>query len=128
MMNNKLERIKAVILKTSNKLSVPQKEVVESWDINYEVDLDKEFERLLLKLEQNISLLDQALDRDDLLTGSSALVMAVIASQDLMNLYIDIYDDLMRMKYSDELKGKWPVIPEDFQIPNDYQYDYNLLK
>lgn len=90
------------------------------WSIDYQLDLDKEMRDELEKLQIELDLLTNALREKDLVTAKHALVMSRIFSLNLSNLFLNIFEDIEKIGWSEE--SKLPAIPEGYQIPEHYNY------
>ncbi|RPH22321.1 hypothetical protein EHN07_16945 [Buttiauxella warmboldiae] len=92
----------------------------DEWSIDYHLDLDKELRDELAKLQIELDLLTNALKEKDLVTAKYALVMARLFSLNLSNFFLNIFEDIEKVGWSEEIK--LPAIPEDYQIPEHYNY------
>ncbi|WP_159567149.1 hypothetical protein [Budvicia diplopodorum] len=92
----------------------------DNWSINYKLDLDKELRGELAKLQIELDLLTNAIQENDLDTAKYALVMARIFSLNLSNFFLNIFEDIEKVGWSEEFK--LPTLPEGYQIPERYNY------
>lgn len=92
----------------------------EDWSIDYQLDLDKELCGELAKLQIELDLLANALQEKDLVTAKCALVMARLFSLNLSNFFLNIFEDIEKIGWSEEFK--LPAIPEGYKIPEHYIY------
>ena len=65
-----------------------------------------------------VDFLSKAIDENDLISVQCALTRVKIASLNLSNNYQDVIDDIVLINKLD----LWPMIPEDYQIPEHYNY------
>ncbi len=117
------EKLKNTFLLTAEKCGLSVDSLQENWSINYKIDLDNKFNLNLQKLNEEIKLLNQAIIKGDKLTAINAIVMAKVYSHNLMNFFENINDDIVQVGWGDELKDKWPAIPEDYKVPDCYDYE-----
>ncbi|MGC6389987.1 hypothetical protein ACMV8I_20380 [Ewingella sp. S1.OA.A_B6] len=88
--------------------------------INYDTDLDKLFLSDMEKLSAASELLHKAKDLDDKITVQAALVYMRVFSIRLSGFFEDIKDDADAFLK----ESHWPKIPEDYQVPEHYQYPF----
>lgn len=91
-----------------------------NWSINYKLDLDEELGNELTNLQVELDLLTNALQEKDLVTAKCALVMIRIISLNLSNFFLNIFEDIEKVGWSEE--SKLPKISENYQIPENYNY------
>ncbi|MHC5226278.1 hypothetical protein [Ignatzschineria sp. LJL83] len=116
------EEIKKLIVLVAEWQGVLKEDLIQDWSIDYKIDLNEEFNSIVKDLFQEMKLLTQAREKEDDLTALIAIIGAKVKSQSLMNFFIDIHDDIERLMWGDEFVGKWPSIPEEYKIPEDYDY------
>lgn len=121
--NIEFDKMKRVILLAAEKQGLSSNFLQENWSINYNSELDNKFIKNLYNLNEEMKLLNQAIDENDLLTAISAIVMAKAYSHNLMNFFENINDDIVQLGWGKELKDKWPAIPEDYKVPEHYDYE-----
>lgn len=92
----------------------------DDWSVDYKLDLDKELSNELNNLHIELDLLTNALYEKDLVTVKCALVMARLYSLNLSNLFLNIFEDIEKIGWSEEFK--LPNVPDDYQIPEHYNY------
>ena len=117
------EKLKQTILLAAKKQGLSEEYVIKNWHVNYKVDQNEDFIDTLSKLQEEIKLLNQAIVANDLLTSIRTIVRAKIYSHILMNFFENINDDIVQLGWGDELKDKWPDIPEGYQVPAHYDYE-----
>ncbi|CAB3660922.1 Uncharacterised protein [Achromobacter sp. 2789STDY5608633] len=69
----------------------------DDWAIDYELDLDEEFNTEISNLQGGVSLLNDALQRNDLIAAKYALIEMRVASLSLYGFFMNIYDDVERV-------------------------------
>lgn len=119
----KFEEFKKTIVLTAQKHGFSREYLQENWAIDYDVDLDKKFDNTLNHFNKEVALLSQAIQRDDFAIAKGALIRAKNWSQILKDFFSDLFSDIERLMWGDEFEGKWPSIPEDFEVPADYDYE-----
>jgi hypothetical protein len=117
------EELKQTILLAAKKQGLSEEYVIKNWHVNYKVDQNEDFIDTLSKLQEEIKLLSQTIAANDLLTSMNAILMAKIYSQLLADFFDKINDDIFQLGWGDELKGKWPDIPEGYQVPAHHDYE-----
>ncbi|TDB60357.1 hypothetical protein [Photorhabdus khanii] len=120
---NNLNCIKEVIMLFAEKEHIPVQELHNHWQSNYKNDWDMRFAEDVALLNREISLLKQALEKDDKVTQIAALVVARGIALGIMNQFENLFEDIEKMAWSDDFK--WPKIPEDYKIPDHYNYPQN---
>ncbi|WP_392551399.1 hypothetical protein RHO14_07855 [Orbus wheelerorum] len=116
------DKLKETILLAAQVQGLSKDELLNNWCINYKRNQDEKFKSTLEKLDENIKLLHQSLEQKDMLVAKVAIVRAKVYSHDLMNFFENINDDIDQLGWGDELKDKWPTIPEDYRVPDHYDY------
>lgn len=117
------EKLKHTILLAAKNQGLSEDYISKNWHIDYKINQNEEFIDILSDLNEEIKLLNQAIDENDLLTARSAIVMAKAYSHNLMNFFENINDDIVQLGWGKELKDKWPAIPEDYKVPEHYDYE-----
>ncbi|MWN32929.1 MULTISPECIES: hypothetical protein [unclassified Gilliamella] len=117
------EELKRTILLAAKKQELSENYVNENWMIAYDFDENKRYTIIFNNLKEEIKLLNQAIVANDLLTSMSAIIMATAFSQILADFFDKINDDIFQLGWGDELKDKWPKIPEDYKVPAHYDYE-----
>jgi hypothetical protein len=117
------EKLKQTILLAAQKQGLSEEYVIKNWHINYKINQNEEFIGILSNFQKEIKLLNQAITNNDLLTSIRAIVRAKVYSQLMLDFFDKIDDDIFQLGWRDELKGKWPKIPEDYQVPAHYDYE-----
>ncbi|HBW40039.1 MAG TPA: hypothetical protein DEF84_04340 [Leclercia adecarboxylata] len=88
--------------------------------VNYDCNLDKVFSSDMARLSAATDLLRKAKESDDKITVQAALVYIRISSMRLAGFFENIKDDTdLFLK-----KNDWPDIPDDYQVPEHYNYPY----
>ena len=122
--------LRDTILKAAEQQGVSKKELYENydqWHMDYKDNLDRYFKYMIKKFNEDIKLFKQAIERNDKITASVALVHIYTQSRSLADFYQEIYDDIVYLLWGEGLRDKWPEIPENFQIPLDYDYENTNL-
>jgi hypothetical protein len=88
--------------------------------IDYSLNLDEELHSELEKLAKISSVLRKALDEKDMVAVQASLIMSRIHTMNLRNFFNDIYDDIEMI--GGAKRNSWPEIPENYQIPEHYNY------
>lgn len=101
---------------SDNESSFDEKE----WSIDYQQDLDKELDNDLNNLKIELDLLMSAVQNKDFVTAKCALVMARLFSLNLSNFFLNIFEDIEKVGWSEQ--NNLPGVPEDYQIPEHYNY------
>lgn len=117
------EKIKQTILSVAMMHGLSEDYVTKNWHIDYELDLNKEFARLISGLNQNIQLIHQAIKNNDMLTAKAGIIRVKPFSHALVDFSTKIHNDIMQLMWGDELEDKWPKIPEDYKVPAHYDYE-----
>jgi hypothetical protein len=117
------EELKQTILLVAKKQGLSEEYVIKNWHVNYKVDQNEDFIDTLNRLQEEIKLLSQSIAANDLLTSINAILMAKIYSQLLADFFDKINDDVFELGWGNELKDKWPEIPEDYRVPEHYDYE-----
>ncbi|WP_350307657.1 MULTISPECIES: hypothetical protein [Photorhabdus] len=81
-------------------------------------DIIEKYKEYIYDLEQATMLLNKTIEDNDQIAIQCALTRIRIASLNLSNLYEDIIDDVVLINNQDS----WPEIPEDYKIPEHYDY------
>ncbi|MBS9438938.1 hypothetical protein EAE91_17910 [Photorhabdus noenieputensis] len=115
-----LNSIKEVIMLFAKKEHIPVQKLHDYWKSDYKNDWDMSFTKDVALLNREISLLKQALEKNDKVTQIAALVVARGIALGIMNQFENLFEDIENMAWSDEFK--WPKIPEDYKIPDHYNY------
>lgn len=118
-----LDQIKRAILELSKISAADFKFVNSDWSIDYRLDLDKRLQEDLAKLEIELNLLTDAIQRKDMITAKCALVMARVISLDLSNFFLNLFEDIEKVGWGEQCE--LPSIPEDYVIPDHYNYPPN---
>lgn len=90
------------------------------WSINCDLNIDEELSKELASLEVELELLSKAMNENDLVTVKCALVMIRLYSLNLSNLFLDIFEDIEKVGWSEEVS--LPNVPEGYQVPERYNY------
>ncbi|MQL49174.1 hypothetical protein GEA64_14905 [Photorhabdus khanii] len=90
---NNLNSIKEIIMLFAKKEHIPVQELHDHW-------------QSVALLNQEISLLKQALEKNDKVTQIAALVVARGIALGIMNQFENLFEDIEKMAWSDEFK--WP--------------------
>lgn len=69
------EKIKNIILLTAKAKGLSKKHLDEYWSIDYKTDQNEEFGKIICNLNEEMKLLEQAINNDDMLTAVNAIVM-----------------------------------------------------
>jgi hypothetical protein len=117
------EELKQTILLAAKKQGLSEEYVNENWMIAYDFNENKKYTVILSNLKEEIKLLNQAIVANDLLTSIRAIVRAGMYSQLLADFFDKINDDIFQLGWGDELKGKWPDLPEGYKVPAHYDYE-----
>jgi hypothetical protein len=117
------EKLKQTILLAAQKQGLSEEYVIKNWHINYKINQNEEFIGILSNFQKEIKLLNQAITNNDLLTSIRAIVRAKVYSQLLADFFEKINDDIFQLGWGDELKDKWPDIPEGYKVPAHYDYE-----
>lgn len=88
--------------------------------VDYDCNLDALFSSDVERLSTATELLRKAKESDDKITMQAALVYIRISSIRLSGFFENITDDAdFFLK-----KNDWPDIPDDYQVPEHYNYPY----
>ncbi len=87
-------------------------------ELNMNSDIIEKYKEYIYDLEQATMLLNKTIEDNDQIAIQCALTRIRIASLNLSNLYEDIIDDVVLINNQDS----WPEIPEDYKIPEHYDY------
>ena len=126
----KFNELRDAMLLAAKDVGVSEHELhhdLEKWHIDYKDNLDRGFKYMTNKLSEDTKLFKQAIQRKDMLAASSALVGIRMQSQAIATFFQDIDDDVMQLGWGENLRDKWPNIPEDYQVPSDYDYENTNL-
>ncbi len=115
-----INRIKSVIQNLAELVEDKTVTISDDWSIDYKLDLDKELSNELNNLHIELDLLTNALQEKDLVTVKCALVMARLYTLNLSNLFLNMFEDIEKIGWSEEFK--LPNVPDDYQIPEHYNY------
>lgn len=117
------EKIKQTILSAAMMHGLSKDYITKHWHIDYELDLNKEFARLISGLNQNIQIIYQAIKNNDMLTAKAGIIRVKPFSHALVDFLTKIDDDMFELGWGDKLKDKWPDIPENYKVPAHYDYE-----
>lgn len=126
----KLNELRDGIMQAAQNLGISEQELhndLEKWHMDYKDNLDRDFKYMINKLNENTKLFKQAIQRKDELTAAVALLGISMQSQALAGFFQDIDNDVVRLGWGEGLKEKWPRIPEDYEVPADYDYKDTFL-
>ncbi len=125
-----LNFVQEVFIRLAQKNGIPleelkngcneEKECME-WNMDYKNSLQKDVEADIEKMLQIFELHHAAMKKDDLVTASAALVRAAGFAQMLAGTFSNIYDECYKV-LRDDKRFTWPEIPEDYSIPEHYNY------
>ncbi|WP_387467498.1 hypothetical protein ACSLVK_19040 [Photorhabdus tasmaniensis] len=87
-------------------------------ELNINSDIIEKYEEYIYDFEQATALLNRTIEENDPIAIQCALTRVRIASLNLSNLYGDLIDDVVLINSQDS----WPKIPEDYKIPDHYNY------
>lgn len=91
------------------------------WSLSYKYSLDESIRKYISNLSEAIDLGLAASHRNDQLTTAAALVYARIYAMQLADTFSDVGNDIQRI-LKEDARFEWPLIPNDFQVPNHYKY------
>lgn len=117
------EKIKQTILSAAMMHGLSKDYITKHWHIDYELDLNKEFARLISGLNQNTQLIHQAIKNNDMLAAKAGIIRIKPFSHALVDFSTKIDDDMFELGWGDKLKDKWPDIPENYKVPAHYDYE-----
>lgn len=112
-------RLKSLLMDFAKSKGMAEDEIHDSWNIDYKVDIQKEYYlKELSSLAEAMSLFERAIKKGDDLTAKCALVDAEIRADMLSDFFSAIKADIGRVSR----QFSWPKIPENYEIPDDYNY------
>ncbi|WBG91737.1 hypothetical protein N5580_04055 [Pantoea piersonii] len=114
------ERIKNTYIQVIQAMSI---KLLDRDDlmVDYDSNLDSLFLSDMERLSAATELLRKAKESDDKITMQAALVYIRSSSTRLSGFFENITDDAdLFLK-----KNDWPDIPDDYQVPEDYNYPYS---
>ena len=117
------EKLKHTILLAAKNQGLSEDYISKNWHIDYKINQNEEFKEIVSSLYENIKLINQAIEHKDMLTAIVAIVRSKVYSHTLMNFFENINDDIVQLGWGEELKDKWPAIPEDYKVPEHYDYE-----
>lgn len=90
------------------------------WSINQDINIDEELSKEVGNLKVELDLLSKAISEKDMVAAKFALVMVRLCSLNLSNLFLDIFDDVEKVGWSEG--GSLPGVPDGYQVPEHYNY------
>ena len=93
------------------------------WSVDFNIDLNQEFESEMKKLHAYFELSEAALRQQDYITAQVAFLYIKIHALNLFGFFQNIYDDLDSLPNSE---GQLFSIPENFIIPEHYNFDNKM--
>ncbi len=117
---NKLNDIKTILVELAATCNISKNELDNNGSLDYSLNLDDELQDELKKLISMFAVLKKALDQNDMVAVQTALVMARIYAMNLRNFFDGIFEDIEMIGWTD--RYNWPKIPEDYKIPDHYNY------
>ncbi|MDF7677078.1 hypothetical protein PT286_10090 [Neisseriaceae bacterium ESL0693] len=126
----KFNELRDAIMLAAKQQGISEEELhgnLDKWHMDYKDNLDRDFKYTINDLNENTKLFKQAIERKDMVTAIVALVYIEIQTHELRNFFENINDDLIQLGWGEKLKEKWPDIPEDYQVPPDYDYENTNL-
>ncbi|MGJ8517581.1 hypothetical protein [Carnimonas bestiolae] len=92
----------------------------ESWYSDFTSNPDDDFAHDLARLQIELKLLKDSYQRNDLITVQCALVRTRSDLLGPSNFFRDLSDDIKELFLAK--KGELPEIPEEYDIPESYNY------
>ncbi|EYU13201.1 hypothetical protein V2H77_22540 [Photorhabdus sp. P32] len=113
------------MMKTLNKLSycinlLSLRKNIQA-ELNLNFNITEKYKEYIYDFKQAVMLLNRTIEENDQIAIQCALTRVRITSLNLSNLYADIIDDVVSINSQD----LWPEIPEDYKIPDHYNYPQN---
>ncbi|MDF7677083.1 hypothetical protein PT286_10115 [Neisseriaceae bacterium ESL0693] len=119
--------LRDAMMLAAEEQGISKENLYENWDMDYEDNLDRYFKYMINKLSANTKLFKQAIQKKDMTTTMVALLGISMQSQELVTFFKEMNDDVERLGWGEGLREKWPDIPEDHQVPADYDYENTFL-
>ncbi|MGJ8517580.1 hypothetical protein [Carnimonas bestiolae] len=92
----------------------------ESWNSDFTSNLDDKLARNLMRLQIELKLLKDSCQKNDLIAAQCALSMTRSKLLDVSNFFHNLADDTDELLISK--RGELPEIPEEYDIPEPYNY------
>lgn len=90
------------------------------WNLSYKDSLDESIKKYISNLSEAINVGLIASQRNDQITTAAALVYARVYAMQLADTFSDVASDIQRV-LKEDTRFDWPLIPDDFQIPDHYK-------
>ena len=127
---NNLDAILENFIALANSHGIRKEELMDGWtadfdaakwNLNYKRSLDANIKKYAQNLLSAVDLSRAAMAREDKLTVTAALIYAKIFSTQLADAFSEVSAEFQRVLHEDS-RFKWPIIPDDFKIPESYNY------
>jgi hypothetical protein len=125
-----LNFVQDIFIKLAERQGIPLEELKSGWnkereDMEWNIDYS---EPLQVQIDHDIELMlkkfmlhRQAMEAGDLVTASAALDGAGTFAGTLSDTFSKIYDECYKV-LGDDKRFTWPEIPDDYKIPEHYDY------
>ncbi|MCA6222105.1 DUF6853 family protein [Photorhabdus antumapuensis] len=120
---NKLNDIKTILVELAAACNISKNKLDNDGSLDYSLNLDDELQDELKKLISMFAVSKKALDQNDVVAVQTALVMARIYAMNLRNFFDGIFEDIEMIGWTD--RYNWPKTPENYKIPDHYNYPEN---
>ncbi|WP_118985764.1 hypothetical protein [Photorhabdus sp. CRCIA-P01] len=118
-----LNELKEALVRLARICNIPKRELYDEGNTDYTLNLDEELNLSINRLLDDFSLLQKALDQEDMIAVQAALNRARANSMDLSNFFENICEDIEMIGWTD--RYNWPKTPKDYEIPDHYNYPEN---
>lgn len=122
-----LDLVQTTFMKLAERNSISINELKNSskeegdWSLSYKQSLQQEVAADIQDMLDCFDLHRLAIEKNDLITAKSALVMAAGFARTLQGTFRNIHDECYKVLHHDS-RFTWPSIPEDYKIPDHYNY------
>lgn len=90
----------------------------DDWAIDYELNLNEEFSTEIANLQRGVGLLEDALQKNDLIAAKYALIEIRGVSLNLYGFFMNIYDDAERMSWIYQERVDFSKEGDSFAVGN----------
>lgn len=125
-----LDFIQQTFINFAQKKGIPIDELMHGWNseretnewnIDYKNSLQSEFDHCAGNMMESIALHASAMEKGDLITAQCGLIRTAVFAQMLESIFRNVHDECYKILNHDK-RFSWPEIPEDYKIPEHYEY------
>lgn len=125
-----LDFVQEVFIKLAERQGIPFEELKtgwneeresNEWELNYKRSLQQEVEEDIKAMLQCFDLHRAAMEIGDTVTAQVGLIRAAGFAQMIAGTFQNIYDECYKVLCYDK-RFSWPEIPEDYVVPEHFNY------